>query len=785
MLCVLVLAVPSAVADDPVLNLPGDITAEATGPSGAVVTFDVTANDDHPDPTVICDQTSGDTFPIGTTTVNCGAEDTVTGAKANGSFTITVQDTTPPEVSVPSPGAVEATGPSGAVVTFAAATASDIVDGSLTPTCSASSGSTVPVGTTQVTCTAKDSHGNSGSDSFGVTVQDTTPPSVTVPSPITVDATGPQTPVTFSASASDVVSTSITPSCSPSSGSAFPVGTTTVTCTATDGSGNSASKSFTVTVKDTVKPVVTVPGGMTAEATGPAGAPVDYSASATDNVDGSITPSCSPSSGSTFPLGATTVTCTATDSSGNKASASFGVTVQDTTKPTITVPGATTVEATGPSGAAVAFSASASDLVDGSITPSCSPSSGSTFALGTTTVTCTATDKHGNSASAGFAVTVQDTTPPVLAGVPAPIVVEADGANGSRVTYAAPSASDLVDGGVPVSCAPGPGSNFHLGTTTVACSATDAHGNKGTASFPVTVRDTTSPRLNAPAPATFSSGGASQLSRSDSKVAAWLAAASAHDLVDGNVPVTNNAPAVLPLGVTVVTFTATDEFGNAASAQSRLTVVTGVAPPANLDTTPPGEVRNLKVRAGDGYVDMTWSPPGDADFDHLTVTRTTGTGESSQVVYSGKGTHLRQAHLRNGIEYRFLFSTFDKVGNRSTGLAARATPHRAVLYFPADGAVVKKPPVLRWARIGGASYYNLQLYRVGAAFQSRAAQPGQKVLSVWPSRASYRLARTWTFEGHKRQLTPGRYLWFVWPGYGAKKANRYGTVLGQSSFVVR
>ena len=45
-------------------------------------------------------------------------------------------------------------------------------------------------------------------------------------------------------------------------------------------------------------------------------------------------------------------------------------------------------EATGPGGAVVTFTATATDTVDGSITPVCTPASGSTFALGPTTVTC-------------------------------------------------------------------------------------------------------------------------------------------------------------------------------------------------------------------------------------------------------------------------------------------------------------------------------------------------------------------------------------------------------------
>lgn len=164
---------------------------------------------------------------------------------------------------------------------------------------------------------------------------------------------------------------------------------------------------------DTTPPVITVPGNLTAEATGPGGAAVTYSASATDAVDGAVAVSCAPASGSTFPLGTTTVTCSASDAHHNSASSSFTVTVVDTTAPALTLPSPMSVEATGPSGAAASYSASAVDLVSGAVAANCSPSSGSTFSIGTTTVNCSATDVAGNTSHGSFTVTVADHTAPV------------------------------------------------------------------------------------------------------------------------------------------------------------------------------------------------------------------------------------------------------------------------------------------------------------------------------------------------------------------------------------
>jgi hypothetical protein len=89
----------------------------------------------------------------------------------------------------------------------------------------------------------------------------------------------------------------------------------------------------TLLVQDTTAPVLTVPGPITRDAVGASGTPVTFTTSAADRHDGAVTTACTPASGSTFPIGATTVTCIATDSSGNKATASFAVTISDDPTP--------------------------------------------------------------------------------------------------------------------------------------------------------------------------------------------------------------------------------------------------------------------------------------------------------------------------------------------------------------------------------------------------------------------------------------------------------------------
>lgn len=452
------------------LTVPTVQYAEAEGPDGAVVYFTILVeggndgSDGRPADTVTCTPASGSLFPIGTTTVSC-----VGSEGSTGSFPVVVGDATPPALSLPFDFSVVTPSSTGEVVTYTA-TATDLVDGALPIACSPASGATFPLGTTTVTCSASDSRGNTASGGFDVTVANTPPPEgnpditaeatgpdgarvvfntgdsddddgrpgtggcdpdpgttfplgntvVTCPSGnftiSVVDTTAPAigvpeivqavatsaagAEVTYAVAASDLVDGSVGATCTPSSGSTFAIGVTTVQCSASDTRGNSSTASFPVEVTEPDVPP-TNPDDITVEATGPGGAVVTFDA----GTDGGGRPvTCSPASGATFPLGATTVTC--------DSGATFTVKVVDTTPPVLTLPADITAEATSPAGAVVTFAATADDLVDGSVAVTCTPPPSSTFALGTTTVHCSATDSSGNAVNGSFDVTVVDTTPP-------------------------------------------------------------------------------------------------------------------------------------------------------------------------------------------------------------------------------------------------------------------------------------------------------------------------------------------------------------------------------------
>ena len=412
----------------------------------AVATFTASANDlvDGPEPTPTCVPASGSTFPLGITSVTCSSTDSA-GNVGTATFSVFVQDTTPPAVTTSGDQSIEAVGPSGAVVSFAAS-ANDIVSGMLTPTCVPASGSTFPIGTTTVTCSATDGSGNVGKATLTVIVKDTTPPVVTTSASQTVEATGPNGAVaTFTASASDIVSGVLTPTCAPASGSVFHLGATTVTCSATDAAGNVDTSTMTITVRDTTPPTVTSTP-VTAEAASASGAAVNFSVTATDLVTTSPAISCTPVSGSLFPIGTTIVKCTATDAAGNQGFGTVTVTVQDTKPPVLSnVPNDfTTMVAPTATGGTVTYTPpTAKDTVDGTTAVTCSPASGSTFPIGSTTVTCTSTDSHDNGANATFSVTVVRDQAPVASnasattsmGVAAQVTLVATDADNQPLTY--------------------------------------------------------------------------------------------------------------------------------------------------------------------------------------------------------------------------------------------------------------------------------------------------------------------------------------------------------------
>jgi hypothetical protein len=187
------------------------------------------------------------------------------------------------------------------------------------------------------------------------------------------------------------------------------------------------------------------------------------------------------------------------------------------------------------------------------------------------------------------------------------------------------------------------------------------------------------------------------------------------------------------------------------------------------DDTPP-KVSDVTVASGNGTATLKWTDSGGVST--VTIRRTAGTkGAHAVTVYKGDGRSFTDGKLKNGTKFRYELSVVDQAGNVAK---ATATALPRALSSPAQGQTVKRPPLLRWSTVSGADYYNVQLFFAG-----------HKVLSAWPLGTKLKLPGKWTFGGKPHTLSTGGYRWYVWPGYGSRKAANYGKLLGSGFFLVR
>ena len=137
------------------------------------------------------------------------------------------------------------------------------------------------------------------------------------------------------------------------------------------------------------------------------------------------------------------------------------------------------------------------------------------------------------------------------------------------------------------------------------------------------------------------------------------------------------------------------------------------------------------------------------------------------MVYRGLGTTTTDFPVspRARVWYAaFAIDDDENVSTPATGSLPRFDPP---LYGPRDGATVGRTALFRWRPVSTASYYNIQIWK-GAA--------SRKVISTWVAKPTYVL---------RQRLAPGRYTWYVFPGFGARSLARYGALVGSATFVVR
>ncbi len=447
---------------------------------------------------------------------------------------------------------------------------------------------------------------------------------------------------------------------SPTSGSFFAVGTHTVTSSAT---GDSCT--FTVKVLDTPAPTISCPADKTVsdandsgDETVAVGTPT-FTASGGGSVVGARSDSSAAEPKALtdpYPVGLTTVIWTVTDADGRTASCTQRVFVSssscgtDTEDPTITAPDDVTV-GTGAANPGCTVTLDGDELGQPDANDNCSVSvtisgapAGNNFAPGTYTLTYTATDGAGRTASDTQVVTVVDNTAPIIA-APAnatytcPSEVPAANANQARGPVVGPDGQFVrdVDGELVFSGPPfencgtvnvsvsdtnngGAGSASNPRVITRTFTATDSAGNSASAVQTITVADGTAPTIAAPADKVLYTGaGATSCGVTISDLDGTLGTATAADNC-GGVTVTRGGGNTFPVGETIVTYTATDAAGNTAAATQKVTVI---------DNTPPAISCPININVGfnpavNGAVVNYAAPVGSDNCAGATTAQTTG-----------------------------------------------------------------------------------------------------------------------------------------------------------------
>lgn len=289
-----------------------------------------TATSDSADARITSGMRDGDRLRPGVTMVTWTA--TTISYTVSAQQAVIVVDTVPPALAAPSAVRAEAAGTTTAPDPKFGKVSGLTATGHTTVSCDAPP--QLPVGTTRIKCASADAAGNASEVTWAAVVRDTTPPAVTPPAAVTVEATAFLTPSSSvshgTATATDTVDSS--PTVSASMPDALPLGETTVTWIAVDSAGNEASATQAVTVRDTTAPTITAPPDVTYHSRTSVALPKGHGIpEAHDAVDSQLAlQSRIPAS---LPLGTTTVRWTATDSSGNSASDTQTITVTSTGTP--------------------------------------------------------------------------------------------------------------------------------------------------------------------------------------------------------------------------------------------------------------------------------------------------------------------------------------------------------------------------------------------------------------------------------------------------------------------
>ncbi|XP_071819452.1 uncharacterized protein [Apostichopus japonicus] len=604
------------------------------GTGGAsVVWVEPTATDLSGSVTVTSNRSPGSFFLGGTTTNVEYVFTDPSGNEAICSFSVTIEEVDNQQPTISGcPANINVNvelGTTSATVTWIEPTAVDNSGVVNLITRSHAPNSAFPLGTTPVSYVFTDLSNNIAQCGFDVTVTpvDNTPPTVlNCPGNIlrTVELGVTSLPVSWvEPSATDISGVVSLASRSHAPGDSFPIGPTVVSYVFLDSSSNDAPCAFTVTVttEDTTPPVISdCPVGVVRVVElGTPGAVASWTEPTATDLSGAVTlTQRSHQPNDFFGIGATVVSYTFLDNSGNDASCSFTVNIvmQDTTPPTIdNCPTSfSSITELGTGGTIVNWvEPTATDLSNVANLILRSHEPGTFFTVGTTTVTYRFSDADSNLATCMFDVTViaDDNVPPTIVNCPTGILINVElGETSSQAFWTEPSATDLSGQANLVTRTNQPGDNFPLGPTLVTYVFRDNSGNSDQCQFTVTVgtSDNTPPTI-ANCPTNIER--TVELGSSGLPVS-WLEPTATDLSGVVTLSVRSNAPgSTFNLGTTIVNYIFIDSSSNEAMCTFSVTVVPVDTTRPTISNCPANIAEVIEVGTTSAFV--SWTEPTATD----------------------------------------------------------------------------------------------------------------------------------------------------------------------------
>jgi hypothetical protein len=188
-----------------------------------------------------------------------------------------------------------------------------------------------------------------------------------------------------------------------------------------------------------------------------------------------------------------------------------------------------------------------------------------------------------------------------------------------------------------------------------------------------------------------------------------------------------------------------------------------------FDATPP-ELSSVSVQSAAGANIVHWKSSSPTDV--AAISRAARGSRTVRSLFSGTAADFVDKKIQDGVEYHYSVRTYDQAGNASQARTVLALPKVVSLakisYTPRAAA----QPILSWPARRGASYYHVQLFR-----------NGKRILAAWPLKTQLALRPSWRWAGRRYRLSPAKYAWFAWAGFGARTAARY-KLLGHSTFII-